>query len=87
MINFLKKKLVIGNNHQIFNDVVSANNFFINVNDSVISNNDSLSEVNSSDNKDKNIVKRKVIVVGDSLLNGINEGACPKKLFRTKLRN
>ena len=64
----------------MFNDVVSTNNSFINVNDSVISNNDSLNEVNSSDNKNKNIVKRKVIVVGDSLLNGINEGACPKIL-------
>ena len=74
------KKLVIGNNRQMFNDVVSTNNSFIDVNDSVISNNDGLNEVNTSDNKDKNIAKRKVIVVGDSLLNGINEGACPKIL-------
>ena len=80
MIDFLKKKLVIGNNRQMFNDVVSTNNSFIDVNDSVISNNDGLNEVNTSDNKDKNIAKRKVIVVGDSLLNGINEGACPKIL-------
>ena len=67
------KKLVIGNNRQMFNDVVSTDNSFINVNDSVVSNNDSLSEDNSNDNKDKNIVKRKVIFVEDSLLNGIND--------------
>ena len=30
------KKLVIGNNRQIFNEVVSTDNSFINVNDSVI---------------------------------------------------
>lgn len=72
------KKLVIGNNRQMFNDVVSTDNSFINVNDSVISNNDSLNEDNSNDNKDKNIVKRKVIVVGDSLLNGINERGLSK---------
>ena len=80
MIDFLKKKLVIGNNRQMFNDVVSTDNSFINVDGSVISNNDSLNEDNFNDNQDKNIVKRKVIVVGDSLLNGINEGACPKIL-------
>ena len=57
VIDFLMKKLVIGNNRQIFNNVVSTDKSFINVNDSVISNNDSLSEDNSNDNKDKNIVK------------------------------
>ena len=41
------KKLVIGNNCQMFNDVVSTDNSFINVNNSVISNNDSLNEDNS----------------------------------------
>ena len=35
------KKLVIGNNRQMFNDVASTDNSFINVNDSLISNNDS----------------------------------------------
>ena len=72
------KKLVIGNNRQMFNDVVSTDNSFINVNDSVISNNNSLNEDNSNDNKDKNIVKRNVIVVGDSLLNGINKRGLSK---------
>ena len=67
------KKLVIGNNRQMFNDVVATDNSFMNVNGSVISNNDSLNEDNSNDNKDKNIVKRKVIVVGDSLLSGIKD--------------
>ena len=80
------KKLVIGNNRQMFNDVVSTDNSFINVNDSVISNNDSLNEDNSNDNKDKNIVKRKVIVVGDSLLNGINERGLSKD-FNVKVNN
>ena len=80
------KKLVIGNNRQMLDDVVSTNNSFINVNDAVISNSDSLNEVNSSDNKDKSIVKRKVIVVGDSLLNGINERGFSKD-FNMKVNN
>ena len=86
IIDFLMKKLVIGNNRQMFNDVVSNDNSFINVNDSVISDNDSLNEDNSNNNKDKNIVKRKVIVVGDSLLNGINERDLPKD-FNVKVNN
>ena len=57
VIDFLMKKLVIGNNRQIFINFVSTDNSFININDSVISNNDSLNEDNSNDNKDKNIVK------------------------------
>ena len=80
------KKLVIGNNRQMFNDVVSTDNSFINVDDSVISNNDSLKEDIFNNNKDKNIVKRKVIVVGDSLLNGINERALSKD-FNVKVNN
>ena len=86
VIDFLMKKLVIGNNRQMFNDVVSTDNSFINVDDSVISNNDSLNEDNSNDNRDKNIVKRKVIVVGDSLLNGINERGLSKD-FNVKANN
>ena len=77
----------------MFNDVVSTDNSFINVNDSVISNNDSLNEDNSIDNKDKNIVKRIIkvkissnIVVGDSLLNGINERGLSKD-FNVKMNN
>ena len=80
------KKLVIGNNRQMFNDVVSTDNSFINVDDSVISNNDSLKEDIFNNNKDKNIFKRKVIVVGDSLLNGINERALSKD-FNVKVNN
>ena len=80
IIDFLMKKLVIGNNRQMFNDVVSNDNSFINVNDY------SLNEDNSNNNKDKNIVKRKVIVVGDSLLNGINERDLPKD-FNVKVNN
>ena len=45
------KKLVIGNNRQMFNDVVSTDNSFINVDDSVISNNDSLKEDIFNNNK------------------------------------
>ena len=69
----------------MFNDVVSTDNSFINVNDSVISNN-ILKEDKSNDNKDKNIVKKKVIVVGDSLLNGINERGLSKD-FNVKVNN
>ena len=86
VIDFLMKKLVIGNNRQMFNDVVSTDNSFINVNDSVISNNDSLNEDNSNDNKDKNIVKRKAIVLRDSLFNGINERGLFKD-FNVKVNN
>ena len=53
------KKLAIGNNRQMFNDVVSTDNSFINVNDSVISNNDSLNGDNSNDNKDKKYLQKK----------------------------
>ena len=70
----------------MFNGVVSTDNSFINVNDFVISSNDSLNEDNRNDNKDKNIVKRKVIVVGDSLLNGINERGLSKD-FNVKVNN
>ena len=84
VIVFLMKNLVIGNIRQMFN--VSTDNSFINVIDSVINNNDSLNEDNSNDNKDKNIVKRKVIVVGDSLLNGINERGLSKD-FNVKVKN
>ena len=55
------KKLVIGNNRQMFNDVVSTDNSFINVNDSVICNNDSLNEDNSNDNKDQNTSKERLL--------------------------
>ena len=84
VIVFLMKKLVIGNNRQMFN--VSTDNSFINVIGSDINNNDSLNEDNSNDNKDKNIVKRKVIVVGDLLLNGINERGLSKD-FNVKVTN
>ena len=86
VIDFLMKKLAIGNNRQMFNDFVSTDNSFINVNDPVISNNDSLNGDNSNDNKDKNIVRRKVIVVGDSLLNGVNERGLSKD-FNAKVNN
>ena len=78
--------MVISNNHQMFNDVVSTDNSFSNVNVSVISNNTSLNEDNSNDNKDKNIAKRKVTVVGDSLLNGIKERGL-SKYFNVKVNN
>ena len=86
VIDFLMKKLAIGNNRQMFNDFVSTDSSFINVNDPVISNNDSLNGDNSNDNKDKNIVRRKVIVVGDSLLNGVNERGLSKD-FNAKVNN
>ena len=70
----------------MFNYVVCTNDSFINVHDSVVSNNDSLNEDNSNDNKDKNIVKRKAIAVGDSLLNGINERGLSKD-FNVKVNN
>ena len=53
------RKLVIGNNRQMFNGAVSTDNSFINVNDSIISNNDRLNENNSNDNKDKKYRQKK----------------------------
>ena len=62
------KKLVIGNNRQIFNDVVSTDNSFIDVNDSVISNNDSLNQDNSNDNRDKKYRQKKGYCRGRSVI-------------------
>ena len=77
VIKFLSKKLV-EDNCQVVSKVINANVSLVQSNDSDESSDDSKMSKNSCNGANEQFKKRKIIIVGDSLLNSINEKGLSK---------
>ena len=77
VIKFLKKKLVEGN-CQVVRKGINANVSLVQSNDSEESSDDSKMIKSSCNGANEQYKKRKIIIVGDSLMNGINEKGLSK---------
>ena len=77
VIKFLTKKLV-EDNCQVVSKGINANVSLVQSNDSDESSDDSKMIKNSCNGANEQFKKRKIIIVGDSLLNGINEKGLSK---------
>ena len=77
VIKFLTKKLV-EDNCQVVSKGINANVSLVQSNDSDESSDDSKMIRNSCNGANEQFKKRKIIIVGDSLLNGINEKGLSK---------
>ena len=77
VIKFLTKKLV-EDNCQVVSKGINANISLVKSNDSDESSQDSKMIKNSCNGANEQFKKRKIIIVGDSLLNGINEKGLSK---------
>ena len=77
VIKFLTKKLV-EDNCQVVSKGINASISLVKSNDSDESSQDSKMIKNSCNGANEQFKKRKIIIVGDSLLNGINEKGLSK---------
>ena len=77
VIKFLTKKLV-ENNCQVVSKGINANNSLVQSNDSEESGDDCKMIKNSCNGTNEQFKKRKIIIVGDSLLNGAHEKGLSK---------
>ena len=77
VIKFLTKKLV-EDNYQVVSKGINANVSLVQSNDSEESSDDCKMIKNSCNGTNEQFKKRKIIIVGDSLLNGIHEKGLSK---------
>ena len=84
-IEFLTKKLV-EDNYQVVSKGINANVSLVQSNDSEVSSADSKMIKNSCNGTNEQFKKRKIIIIGDSLLNSIHEKGLSKN-HRVKVNN